>query len=240
MWHCAFACTINFKHYIKLFIALCLALIGYLVYLITKTNSCNQLIDSEFKVVKILGGGFVIKYKDSNIYVISKEQFHIGDIVRISGRVFPTNGVMQNYLEQNNIFSIIKPTKLFLIARSTSLRSGFQDFLNNGPPYFSQYAPLVVLGLKSDVTKAIYNDAIEINVVHLFVISGFHISLLYLLLNKMLIIIKIPKQISLFVPLIPICFYLYLINFQTPALRASVFIFLVLINKEYFQNRFHR
>ena len=57
----------------------------------------------------------------------------------------------------------------------------------------------------------------EINAVHLFVVSGFHISFIYSIINKL---IKTKKIISNIISLLICCFYVYLLNFSISALRA--------------------
>lgn len=56
--------------------------------------------------------------------------------------------------------------------------------------------PLLFLGEKTDKTKQLYDMSISMNVVHLFVISGFHISLLYMLLYKPMIKLKVNPKIA--------------------------------------------
>lgn len=57
------------------------------------------------------------------------------------------------------------------------IRKNAIDYLMSGPEVYSKYAPLMFLGVKNNESKEIYDMALRINVVHLFVISGFHISL---------------------------------------------------------------
>lgn len=99
---------------------------------------------------------------------------------------------------------------------------------------------MILLGLKSKSTQEIYQIATRINVVHLFVISGFHISLFYVLLSKVLIFMKVPEKIALLGPLVPIIFYLYLLGFPISALRATLLVLVSKINKIFLKDKFSR
>lgn len=96
----------------------------------------------------------------------------------------------------------------------------------------------MLLGVKTSESKEIYQIAVNINVVHLFVISGFHISLFYTIITKLLGFMKVNEKAAMIIPLLPIGFYLYLLGFPLSATRALLLTLAGLINKVFLKKRF--
>jgi competence protein ComEC len=77
------------------------------------------------------------------------------------------------------------------------------------------------------------------NIVHLFVISGFHLSLIFLLLNYLFKKISIPENYALILSLLPVFIYLYFLYFSLSASRAFLFLMFNVFNKLFNKKRFN-
>ena len=144
--------------------------------------------------------------------------------------------------------------------------SEFADFLNNKGVYYevkiknphqhiikvdyrqqiinrliredARSSPFLRLILFSDRSEdeEFYFKLRDLSILHLFVISGFHINILFSFLSKYTL--KIFK--SQFVILAMIIPYIYLLNFSIPSLKAFIFLFIDLISRKYLNKTLDR
>lgn len=103
---------------------------------------------------------------------------------------------------------------------------------------YTKYISLMFLGIKNSINNDIYQLAIKTNIVHLFVISGFHISIFYLVFTKIFKWFKLKEIYSVIFSLIIILFYLYLLNFPLSASRAFLLLLFYSVNKLLLSNKF--
>ena len=76
------------------------------------------------------------------------------------------------------------------------------------------------------------------SIIHLFVISGFHISLFFVIIRKALRLMKIDDNYASIMALLPIGIYLFLLNFPLSATRAAILITLGIANKVFLKKYF--
>lgn len=145
---------------------------------------------------------------------------------------------LKTYLKSLNVFYIIEDPKINLLGTSNDFRVKAREYLSSGESYYKMVTPLIFLGDKTKDTKFLYEASLQMNVVHLFVISGFHISLIYSLLFKSLKLIRIKKDYAAWIALLPIWTYLFVLDFPISASRAVILTTLLVINKEIFSKRF--
>lgn len=195
-----------------------------------------------YKVVDITSFGPVIKVSGTKVLVNTYDDFYLGNYIEISGSLkapeISSNGFnLPEYLLSLNIKSIYKgEVKLFNDGRD--IRMFLSKFLNNGRELYKKYAPLLLIGEKGNESKEVYKIALEMNVVHLFVISGFHLSLLNKLTNKIFKVIKIKDKTGEAISLVVVLFYIYLLNSSISSLRAFLLLLFNYINKYYFKKKY--
>lgn len=90
-------------------------------------------------------------------------------------------------------------------------------------PYLSAF----ILGDKASIDEEEFDAITSNGISHLFALSGMHISLIYLILDKLLKKRKRKKTIIYFVLIL----YLILTGISVSFLRALVFMFLLDLNK---------
>ena len=122
--------------------------------------------------------------------VSSQERFSIEDLIYLKSKNITKISDESNfnrYLKSINVFKKIKNCQISKNKnQKPTLSKRIYNYLYNSPSYYSRYVPLVLLGQdhlnRNDVTTKIKN----LNLSHLFVISGFHINLIIMIINKIL------------------------------------------------------
>ena len=186
--------------------------------------------------------GPIVKINGEKVLIKIHKDIHIHDIVHIKGDITqPVNNSdfdLVTYLKTMNIGNIVVRPHIDLIETSSDLRTSTLKYLSSGGPNYRKIAPLMILGKKTMESKEIYKMAFKMSIIHLFVISGFHISLFFLIVSKILSWMKISENIAYIIALLPILVYLFLLNFPISATRAGALIFFGVINKVFLKKRF--
>lgn len=209
--------------------------ISILIIFLTRQHLTTGYIDNNYSVIKRLGSGFVIKHDGQNVFV-RQGNFFKGDIVHVRGLVqeitnYKDINIKQYYFSNNILNEIIFP-KVNLIDRTDNIFSKIQIFINDSKFNYRSLVPMILFNQKNN--RELYDSLISLNIVHLFVISGFHLGILYSIFNYLFKKVKYKEFISL----IPVFAYTMLLNFSIPSLRASMFLLLVSINKLFLKNKF--
>lgn len=225
-----------------LFIGIVIFTLMVVVMLLFGAKGQLSTVSGVYKVVDITSFGPVIKVSGTKVLVNTYDDFYLGNYIEISGSLkapeISSNGFnLPEYLLSLNIKSIYKgEVKLFNDGRD--IRMFLSKFLNNGRELYKKYAPLLLIGEKGNESKEVYKIALEMNVVHLFVISGFHLSLLNKLTNKIFKVIKIKDKTGEAISLVVVLFYIYLLNSSISSLRAFLLLLFNYINKYYFKKKY--
>jgi len=202
----------------------------------------SSLINGDYSVQSTNGLGFIISNQGHNILIKSHENVHIYDQVHIEGQssniVNTTSFDLKQYLMTQKIFSIVTHSKVSIISHSQDIRTQALNYLSTGEKEFKQIAPLILIGKKTIESKEFYEMTMRMNIIHLFVISGLHISLMFLLFQKIFKVVKVPELYASWLALIPIWAYLFILNFPISALRATLLVTFMTINKTILKSKF--
>ncbi len=186
--------------------------------------------------------GFVITDNGHNILIKSHESVHIFDQVHVYGETKQIENKeafdLKQYLMTQKVFSIIEHPTVEVKSQSQDVRTQALNYLSTGKEEFRQIAPLIIIGKKTVDSKEFYDMTMRMNIIHLFVISGLHISLMFLLFQKILKVVRIPESYASWLALIPVWIYLFILNFPISALRATMLVTLMTINKTFLKGKF--
>ncbi len=214
---------------------LILLLIIILSLIFIKIYKHNIKIDINQKEIygyvrKIENNKLEIKSKEKVIVYIDNPNVELNDYVLIKGNLYyPKKNTIFNlfnykeYLNNKKIYLLMKANSITIIKKNNNI---FYKIKNNIYKKISnykskKYLKIFILGDKSDLDKDIFN---KLGIIHIFSLSGLHISLIVFLLKK----IKC-KNIIIYLFLL---FFLFLTNFNVSTLRASLsFLFLNINNK---------
>jgi len=170
-------------------------------------------------------------FKDYN----QGDNFYVeGNIKEIEGDNLPLVNDFKKYMNDKNIFqSISVNSYVFLRSKSNFIdrENIINKILSNHNEETKKFIKMIVFG---DISESIelYDDLKNLSIIHLFIISGFHINILFSILKK--IFGKFTKNDLLI--LLIIFPYLFLLNFTIPSSRAYLTIFLGYLSKRYFKN----
>ena len=172
----------------------------FLIYLISITliniNPLNEHINGNYKVVDHIGMGSVIKVRDQHVLIHSKIKVSIGDEITIDGWVQPVKNYHNfdaiTYLKTKKISSEIFPQNISIVSYNRNFFNLTRSYIENGDATWRKIAPMLLLGERSEETKSIFEISKRLSILHLFVISGFHIGITHKIVYTIFKKIKIP------------------------------------------------
>ncbi|MDD3383188.1 MAG: DNA internalization-related competence protein ComEC/Rec2 [Bacilli bacterium] len=157
-----------------------------------------------------------------------------GDIKRLEGNAIPLISDFKSYMKSKNISNNLVVNS-YVYKRK--LKNGIDKnkiinkILSNHDEETKKFIKMIVFGDKID-SQELYNDLKNLSVIHLFVISGFHINVLFIFLKK-LGSKYIKNDILILLLIFP---YIFLLGYTIPSLRAYLTICLRYISKRYLKN----
>ena len=132
-----------------------------------------------------------------------------------------------------NVFKILQPW--FDQIFHFSLKQSLIEYINNSyDEKTASFIKLLILNYKDQYAKAVYNQMINLSIVYLIVIGGFHLSILKKVIN---FCFKKHFKIALIVNLLLIFFYSYLLSFSISACRVLITMICGLLLKKYSNNK---
>ncbi|NQZ66007.1 MAG: ComEC/Rec2 family competence protein [Mycoplasmatales bacterium] len=217
--------------------------IALLIHFLTKQEIVRKYLNGKYRIKKVTTMGPIISDHGTNIFLKTRSKFIKHDLIYLKGsvsKIVNTNDWdKETYFYALNVKNQIYHPTIKLLEKSTSIDSKIHNFVLNGGENYRKITPLVLLGMKTDDSKMIYHLSIEMNVVHLFVISGFHISLFFIITNKIFKKMKIKEKLSGWLSILPIYVYLIILNFPLSASRATLLVTFSVINKSFFKSKFN-
>ncbi len=187
---------------------------------------------------------FTIKTKENikcNYYLKSKEKINLnyGDKIYLKGTLKePSNNTIPNtfnykkYLNNNGIYFILNVEKIVSIEKTNNIfykiKNNIKDRINKLDK--TGYLNAFILGNKNYIDESTYNNYKTNGIIHIFSISGMHISILSTIILTILNKIKKNKY-NILIVISFLIFYLVLTNYQASIVRSIVFFTLLQIFK---------
>lgn len=195
-------------------------------------NDIKKEYNSEIFVVEKVKNNYYVIANNDGKFIIYKNDIILneGNKIKISGTFesIKEQGVpylfsFKSYCKYQRINGEINVEKYEIISTQTTLRYKIINSFLNRCTYSKERIGLVIFGQNYEEIENFYNSLINLSLIHLFVISGFHFQFLYSFVKKI-----IKKDILVF----PILFiYLYLLDFALSASRAFLYFLLKKIDK---------
>ena len=192
----------------------------------------SRFINHEFSVEKVKTNYYIIK-DSHHKYLIYKDNYELqeGNIVLIDGEFQEINdqGIpyifnFKKYCKYQRIKGQIKITKLTIKDDGVTLRHKIINATLKNIPISRDKVSLIIYGINEEGVNDLYQTLLNLSLIHLFVISGFHFQFLYKSIKKIL-----KKDLIIFILLF---FYLYLLNYSISALRAFLFLIVKKLDKK--------
>ncbi len=169
-----------------------------------------------------------LDYKDilGNLVTIS------GEVTDLKNNTIPNTFNYKKYLYNNKIYNVISVNNIEVLKSDNifyKIKKILTNKMNTDNELVTTYLNLFILGNKSTLDENIYNSYQSNGIWHLFAISGTHISLIVLVLDKLL---KKFKFKNIFIYLI-LFYFMFLTDFASSVMRATIYYYLSTILKKY-------
>ena len=187
---------------------------------------------------------FTIKGKEKlkcNYYLKSDEKINInyGDKLYLTGNLKkPKNNTIPNtfnykkYLNNNNMYYILEVDKINKQISSKNLiyiiKNKIQNRLNKYD--IKGYLNAFIIGNKNNIDAETYTNYSKNGIIHIFSISGMHISLMASIILNILNKLKKSDKNVLFV-IVFLIIYLVLTNYQASITRSIIFYIILNLSK---------
>ncbi|AGM25729.1 DNA uptake protein [Spiroplasma syrphidicola EA-1] len=199
--------------------------------------SLNKNQELNFKIIYQGEGYYFIKAGTHRFYLSTQEVFHLDDNVCAYGNFTKIKSAVNIYefsqpkwLEGQGITVQFNLTKIIGKNSSYGLRAIIQRYLLRDENNFD-FIQLIFFGVKTKGVNELYEKFVQLGIIHLLVISGFHINLFFWIINT--VCCKIFRfKYNFLISFLIVFFYLYLLNFNLASLRAGVFLFLLTLKNK--------
>lgn len=227
---------LRYKYFILLSLIICLCFIrnnNNSIYKINDTNFNGVVIDYQFKdnyISLVLNGKEKLK---CNYYLDNNEKFDInyGDTLYLRGKLKkPNNNTIPNtfnykkYLEHNDIYYILEIEKINKQVRTNNIIYKIKNIIKSRIDMYDKtgYLNAFILGNKNNIDNNTYSNYSKNGIIHIFSISGMHISLLASIILSLLNRINKSSK-NVVVVIMFLIFYLVLTNYQASIIRSIIF-----------------
>ena len=226
---------LKYNKYILLFII-------FFSFIFTYLYKPNSKIDKDTKIIY----GYVREISGNNITILSNEKIsihlnhsinlHYNDYVKVEGNLIkPSNNTIFNtfnykeYLNNKRIYYIMNSNNIKIIRKNNNIFYKIKNIIFdkiNGKSN-KGYLKVFILGDKSDLdNKDIYSN---LGIIHLFCISGMHISIITIFLSRLLNKFKY-KNIVIYLFFL---LFIFLTNYQISIIRSCLSKIFSNINSKY-------
>lgn len=187
---------------------------------------------------------FTIKNKEKlkcNYYLKNTEKINIkyGDKLYLTGNLKkPKNNTIPNtfnykkYLNNNDIYYILEVDKIYKQTKTKNIIYIIKNKIQNRLNKYDNtgYLNAFIIGNKNDIDKETYNNYLKNGIIHIFSISGMHISLMASIILSILNKIKKDNK-NVIIVIIFLIIYLILTNYQASITRSIIFYIILNITK---------
>lgn len=243
----------NYIYYL-LFLIILIVSLFYINYV---DNKCDIKKDDLVGIIvtqKINGNKLTIEIKSKNKVLatyffkseeeLKKYNYKLGDKLLLKGVYsYPKDNTNFNlfsykkYLLSKKIYTLFEISSMYKISNNKNilyyLKQKLIDKINTFPRT-KNYLENLIIGSNSQIEKEVLESYRSIGVSHLFAISGMHITFLSVILLYILKKLKVNEERRYFLVFIFVLYYMFLTNFIPPMMVASIFFFLLSINKLYY------
>ncbi len=243
----------NYIYYLIFIVAIIVSLF-YINFVNNKCDIKKEELVGKIITQKISGNKLTMEIKSKNKVLatyffkseveLKKYDYKLGDKVMLKGVYsYPKDNTNFNlfsykkYLLSKKIYTLFEISSMYKISNNKNILYYFKQKLIdriNTFPKTKSYLENLIIGSNSQIEKEVLESYRSIGVSHLFAISGMHITFLSVILLYILKKLKVYEERRYFLVFIFVLYYMFLTNFIPPMMVASIFFFLLSINKIYY------
>jgi len=194
---------------------------GVVVSLSVREDNISFIIKGKEKVKCTFYIDDTSKYKN----LLGKKVEVNGEIKELYNNTIPNNFNYKKYLYNNRIYAAFKVDNIEILEAENvfyKIKNTIISKIDNYEDTVKTYLNLFVLGNKDLLNDNVYEIYRTNGIWHLFAISGMHINLIILALNKILQKVKFQKLIISSV----LFYFMFLTTFSASVQRTTIFYFL--------------
>ena len=164
----------------------------------------------------------------------------LGQRLRVYGKFNPpsSNKIFnlfnyKNYLLSKGIYYVFRASNVQIISHNISLKYKIKNYITDRIERYrsNSYLKAFILGDTSEISEDGLESYRNNGISHLFAVSGLHIGIVGSFLRYFFNRIFNNKNISYFITILLLLFYLFLADFSLSLFRAVLFFILVYFNK---------
>ncbi len=201
----------------------------------------NHFINETAKIEGLTTTGPFFSIKGTKILIKTSQIFNVGDLIAIKGQIvnlddknFDFANSYNHYLQSLNIKNLLFNAQITLIKAHQSIYITFKRYLQSFPLLLWFF-----LGIKIYKYTAIYKMINYLNLAHLFVLSGFHVTVIANWLKKLFNLLTNNYFFKNIITLIILWLLCYILNFNASILRATFMFTFKVFSKLLFNKKYH-
>ncbi len=205
---------------------------GYIESYKLNGNNLSLVINNDYKVQ------VNYYFKNYDEYNFIKDKIRYGQYVYVKGenKVVEASNIPHSfnypdYLKKKQIRSVIVADEIIFKEQPSNLfvlKNKINDYLNN----FNGLYKALIMGDKNNIPSDIYESFQYNGISHLLAISGMHLQIIILLINKVINKLNCNSLIKNMVIILFILFFLFLTNYTSSLLRAGLLYLLMMFNQK--------
>ena len=164
-----------------------------------------------------------------NYYFYSEKEYQIGYKVLVNGRKeeynvhYPNQFDYNNYLHYQNIQGVIKDSEVKVFGENFSIYS-IHHLINNyiTNRFTNNEATYLKTFITGDKSQLDMENIKKLNISHLFVISGLHVNIIIVIIDKIFSFFKVPKTVRDIICIIFTSFYVVVTSFLISVIRVFI------------------
>lgn len=156
----------------------------------------------------------------------------VGSLCRPFNKITPGRSSYRDYLANQGVYSILnahyfiklnyhkrlglKRFALYLKSRMEEVVSGYLS------PVSASIVDAMILGERRNIPPLIYNSMVKSGTVHILVVSGFNVGIVFLIINLFLSLLRLNRRLRIYAAMPLLILYCLVTGSSNPVVRATV------------------
>lgn len=205
-------------HKLSALIALILSVV--ITVIINTQLEKPTITNNEFKIVKVNKYNYYGENNQGKIIIKTSKKLSLDDLIKINKPLKEISSLnnfylfnYEDYLKTQGIFYEVYDDNFTSLKKSENSKEEQEIKIK-----IEKYISYLLFMDKGDFDTDIYQVLVELAIIHLVIISGYHFNKITSILEKILFLL--PTKFSKLIIMILLGYYLSLLSFAYPALRA--------------------
>jgi len=174
---------------------------------------------------------------DTLTYIRGRAGLKFGDALIVRGSLYrpfksPGQNNYRNYLANQGVYSILNaayfiklnfPKTQGLEGFALSLKNKIEEVIFRYlSPISASILEAMILGEKKNIPPLVYQAMMQSGTVHILVVSGFNVSIVFFLIALFLKLLRLPRKMRIYFSLPLLALYCLITGASNPVVRATI------------------